>query len=143
MHSSRVFFWGALTGARQKLRYDSELLYVAAMFHDTPEQNVPPMVLTRANKLALAAPEYGASPLHALRADADLHEAHLRSMNDAPRSRGQIDSDLAIARAKIAEAEHFDEAVSFLTSRETFAVLNSRSALQQLDDLPGRTNAGV
>jgi hypothetical protein len=34
LHSSRVFFWGALTGARQNLRYDSELLYVAAMFHD-------------------------------------------------------------------------------------------------------------
>ncbi|MDR6659053.1 hypothetical protein J2W51_001595 [Tardiphaga robiniae] len=33
-HSTRVFFWGALTGARQKLRYNSELLYVAAMFHD-------------------------------------------------------------------------------------------------------------
>ncbi len=24
-HSSRVFFWGGLTGARQNLRYDSEL----------------------------------------------------------------------------------------------------------------------
>ncbi|MDR6661225.1 hypothetical protein J2W51_003811 [Tardiphaga robiniae] len=33
-HSSRVFFWGALAGRRQNLRYDSELLYVAAMFHD-------------------------------------------------------------------------------------------------------------
>jgi HD superfamily phosphodiesterase len=32
LHSSRVFFWGA--GAWQNLRYDSELLYVAAMFHD-------------------------------------------------------------------------------------------------------------
>lgn len=33
-HSSRVFFWGALTGTRKNLQYDSELLYVAAMFHD-------------------------------------------------------------------------------------------------------------
>ncbi len=33
-HSTRVFYWGALTGTRQKLQYDSELLYVAAMFHD-------------------------------------------------------------------------------------------------------------
>jgi hypothetical protein len=33
-HSSRVFFWGALAGRRQNLQYDSELLYVAAMFHD-------------------------------------------------------------------------------------------------------------
>ena len=33
-HSSRVFLFGALTGQRRGLRYDPELLYVGAMFHD-------------------------------------------------------------------------------------------------------------
>jgi HD superfamily phosphodiesterase len=33
-HSRRVFFWGALTGERKGLKYDSELLYIGAMFHD-------------------------------------------------------------------------------------------------------------
>jgi len=33
-HSTRVYFWGALTGQRQGLIFDPELLYVAAMFHD-------------------------------------------------------------------------------------------------------------
>ncbi|TAJ84612.1 HD domain-containing protein [Reyranella sp.] len=33
-HSRRVFFWGALTGERRGLKYDSELLYMGAMFHD-------------------------------------------------------------------------------------------------------------
>jgi hypothetical protein len=33
-HSSRVFYWGALTGARRGLRADAELLYAGAMFHD-------------------------------------------------------------------------------------------------------------
>jgi hypothetical protein len=33
-HSRRVFFWGALTGERRKLKYDPELLYMGAMFHD-------------------------------------------------------------------------------------------------------------
>src|SRR5262245_5134204 len=33
-HSRRVFFWGALTGERRGLKYDSELLYLGAMFHD-------------------------------------------------------------------------------------------------------------
>jgi hypothetical protein len=33
-HSRRVFLWGALEGTRQGLRYDAELLYVGAMFHD-------------------------------------------------------------------------------------------------------------
>ncbi|MBR1162226.1 MULTISPECIES: HD domain-containing protein [Bradyrhizobium] len=33
-HSRRVFFWGALTGNRRKLKFDPELLYIGAMFHD-------------------------------------------------------------------------------------------------------------
>jgi hypothetical protein len=33
-HSSRVYFWGALAGKRRGLRFDAELLYAGAMFHD-------------------------------------------------------------------------------------------------------------
>ncbi|GAB2537942.1 HD domain-containing protein [Nocardia heshunensis] len=33
-HSRRVFLWGALRGREAGLRFDAELLYVAAMFHD-------------------------------------------------------------------------------------------------------------
>ena len=33
-HSSRVYYWGALTGMRRGLRFDPELLYAGAMFHD-------------------------------------------------------------------------------------------------------------
>ena len=33
-HSSRVFYWGALTGVRRSLKFDAELLYAGAMFHD-------------------------------------------------------------------------------------------------------------
>jgi hypothetical protein len=33
-HSSRVYYWGALAGARKGLRFDRELLYAGAMFHD-------------------------------------------------------------------------------------------------------------
>jgi hypothetical protein len=33
-HSSRVYYWGALTGKRRGLRFDPELLYAGAMFHD-------------------------------------------------------------------------------------------------------------
>ena len=33
-HSRRVFFWGALSGDRRGLKYDPELLYMGAMFHD-------------------------------------------------------------------------------------------------------------
>lgn len=33
-HSRRVFFFAALTGSSKKLKYDVELLYIGAMFHD-------------------------------------------------------------------------------------------------------------
>ena len=33
-HSSRLFYWGALTGVRLGLRFDVELLYAGAMFRD-------------------------------------------------------------------------------------------------------------
>ncbi len=33
-HSVRVFVFGAMKGIRQNIKFDSELLYVAALFHD-------------------------------------------------------------------------------------------------------------
>jgi hypothetical protein len=33
-HSSRVYYFGALAGQRRGLKYDPELLYAGAMFHD-------------------------------------------------------------------------------------------------------------
>ena len=33
-HSTRVYFFVALTGKRRRLKFDPELLYVGAMFHD-------------------------------------------------------------------------------------------------------------
>lgn len=33
-HSSRVYYFGALAGKRRQLRFDAELLYAGAMFHD-------------------------------------------------------------------------------------------------------------
>src|ERR1017187_5418901 len=33
-HSSRVYYFGALAGKRRGLKFDAELLYAGAMFHD-------------------------------------------------------------------------------------------------------------
>src|ERR1700742_1210507 len=33
-HSSRVYYFGALAGKHRGLKFDSELLYIGAMFHD-------------------------------------------------------------------------------------------------------------
>ena len=103
----------------------------------TPEQTLPPAVLTRANQLARNSRQPAAGPLRELRNDADLLQAHVGNLPArTDRVRGQVDSHLAIARAKIEDARYFDEALVFLSPRETFAVLNSPAALEILFELP-------
>ena len=103
----------------------------------TPEQSSPPPILVRANELADASQETVGCPLRALRNDPGLLDAHLTSLSgQAPRSRGQVDPHLAIARAKIEDAETFDEALGYLTARETFAVLNSPRMLRAVCAMP-------
>jgi membrane glycosyltransferase len=103
---------------------------------NTPEQTAPPKVLLRANELANSPHRAVSCPLQELLNEPDLLSAHLNSLRASPRNRGRIDPHLAVARAKIEDAESFDEAVGYLNSRETFAVLNSRSVLQSLLQLP-------
>jgi membrane glycosyltransferase len=109
---------------------------------NTPEQIAPPKVLRRANELAIALRQAISSPLWELRNDPGLFAAHLKSVSPRmPRIRGQVDPHLAVARAKIEDADNFGEAVGYLTPRETFAVLNSQPVLQTLLELPHRQNA--
>ena len=103
----------------------------------TPEQTAPPQVLIRANELANASDEAAACPLLELRNEPRLLDAHLMNLpGDKPRNRGQINPHLAIARAKIEDAETFEEALGYLTARETFAVLNSPTMLRSVCAMP-------
>ncbi|WP_082512657.1 glucans biosynthesis glucosyltransferase MdoH [Afipia sp. Root123D2] len=103
----------------------------------TPEEITPPPVLRRANELAQTASDCIGNPLHELRDNVALRERHLEMIkNQAPRERGQIDPDLAVARAKLDDADAFDDAVGFLNNRETFALLNSESDFCRLMQLP-------
>jgi len=110
----------------------------------TPEQTAPPPVLARANDLANAAHPLAAGPLQALRRDPALLQAHLKNLPaPRPRGRGEVDSHLAIARAKIEDAQSFDEAVSWLTPREAFAVLHAPPVLMALLALPPGAETGA
>jgi membrane glycosyltransferase len=103
----------------------------------TPEQTASPPVLTRANELGNAPHSPLACPLRELRRDAVLLEAHLNNLSgQRPRKRGEVDPHLAIARAKIEDAETFEEAAGFLGAREKFAVLKSPAVLAVLFALP-------
>jgi membrane glycosyltransferase len=101
--------------------------------------------LERANELARATQQTVCCPLLELRRNRQLREAHLENLTrQAPKKRGEIDPHLAIARAKIEEAESVDEAATILRPRETFAVLNSAIvlgtlfALKQSQSAPSR-----
>ena len=108
----------------------------------TPEQAAPPRVLARANELASAPHSPLACPLHELRRDTGLLEAHLSNLSgQRPRKRGEVDPHLAIARAKIEDAETVDEAAGYLNQREKFAVLNAPAVLRNLLALPGSPDA--
>jgi membrane glycosyltransferase len=114
---------------------------VASSLFKTPEETSPPQVLLRANELASASHRAVSCPLLELRSDADLREAHLDNLSGPrPRDRGEVDPHLAIARAKIDDAETFEEAVTFLSPRETFAALHSPTILRVLLGLRRATN---
>jgi membrane glycosyltransferase len=103
----------------------------------TPEESAPPQILIRADELTRAAGVAIERPLLELRSDPRLLDAHLMNLPpDRSRSRGQINPHLAIARAKIEDAETLDEALSYLTSREEFAVLSSPRILRALHAKP-------
>jgi membrane glycosyltransferase len=103
----------------------------------TPEETSPPQVLLRANELAHESSQVAASALLELRNNRQLLENHLMNLPAGEsRTRGKIDPHLAIARAKIEDAETFDDALGYLTARETFAVLNSPTMLRAVFALP-------
>jgi membrane glycosyltransferase len=103
----------------------------------TPEQTEPPRLLVRANELASAPHEDVVSPLVELRNDKQILENHLANLpGDKRRTRGQIDPHLAIARAKIEDAETFDEVLGYLATRETYAVLYSPELLRVVCSMP-------
>jgi membrane glycosyltransferase len=107
----------------------------------TPDQTAPPRVLSRANELVDALDCPSCAPIGELRANPELLAAHVRSLPTQTRIRGQVDPHLAVARAKIEDAESFEEALDYLNPRETFAVLNSAAILQMVLRLPARTTA--
>ncbi|MGJ4929893.1 glucans biosynthesis glucosyltransferase MdoH [Bradyrhizobium sp. HKCCYLS2038] len=118
---------GLLTAARGR----------GAHVFTTPEDVAPPPVLVRARALADAQPPDRKSALAELRQNHELRRQHLAALPTRRRREpGDIDVELATARARIAEAGTFAQARGFLSRRETLAVLNDGTTLQQLAALP-------
>jgi len=98
----------------------------------TPEERNPPEVLRRANELADTLRVHDVE-LAALLRDGSLREAHADLIQAGPpRRRGDVDTNLVVANAKIKDATSLSEAVGFLSPAELTAVLSDRRSYRQL-----------
>ena len=108
----------------------------------TPEEASPPAIATRANALTSQLAAEGGDESDGIRAihdDAALREAHeIFLPTPQPRLRGHIDTDRALAEAKLGEAQNLEEAIGWLKPKERMVVLHDRALLDMLTRLPAR-----
>ncbi len=106
----------------------------------TPEEATPPAIATRANALTSQLAAEGGDESDGIRAIHD--DAHLRDNHDLflppaqPRLRGHIDTDRALAEAKLGDAQTLDEAITWLKPKERMVVLHDRALIDMLARLP-------
>jgi membrane glycosyltransferase len=99
----------------------------------TPEEYRPPAIATRANELQARNATLGFDDTDALRAlfqDRELLEHHEAMLpTPRPRRRGEIETDRAVAEAKLVDADTIDDALEWLQSKERMVVLHDRALL--------------
>ncbi len=99
----------------------------------TPEERVPPAIATRANELQARNTELrfdDVDGLQALYDDPRLRDEHEAMLPPAPvRRRGEIETDRALAEAKLVDAETIADALSWLRPKERMVVLHDRALL--------------
>ncbi|HZH52156.1 MAG TPA: glucans biosynthesis glucosyltransferase MdoH [Microvirga sp.] len=114
----------------------------------TPEEHRPPPIAVRANELQARNATFGFDDEDALRAiysDEALRERHVEMLPPATsRRRGEIETDRALAEAKLADAETIDEALNWLKQKERMVVLHDRALINllvRLKDKPSEAQA--
>ena len=102
----------------------------------TPEEFRPPAIATRANELQARNAAFGFDDddgIKALYEDANLRERHIEMLpSAAARKRGEIETDRALAEAKLVDAETIDEALHWLKHKERMVVMHDRALLNIL-----------
>jgi len=108
----------------------------------TPEEHQPPAIATRANELQARNVTFGfddADSLRAIYEDANLRERHVDMLPPAlPRKRGTIETERALAEAKLTDAETIDDAISWLHNKERMVVLHDRALIGMLVHLKAK-----
>ena len=111
----------------------------------TPEEAAPPPIATRANLLMQDFAQLGFDEDNGLRAvhsDEDLRQFHLAELPPgAPRQRGAIQPERAIAEARIRDAESADDVIAFIQPKEAMALLGDRGLIALFAQLPAHNTA--
>jgi membrane glycosyltransferase len=99
----------------------------------TPEEFRPPAIALRANELQARNAQRGFDDVDALVAlyrNPELREQHEAMLPPTPpRRRGEIETDRALAEAKLVDAETIEEALGWLKPKERMVVLHDRALL--------------
>ncbi len=97
-----------------------------------PEERDPPAILRRANELGNVLPADD-TRIGELFRNSALGQAHLGALDaPPPRKRGDVDTDLVVAKAKMAEAHTLDEALGHMSAKEKRALFGDRAGFTQL-----------
>jgi membrane glycosyltransferase len=102
----------------------------------TPEEGEPPSIASRANQLQTEFAKQGFDDSNALEAiyqDVDMRTAHEAMLPSAkPRKRGEIDTERAVAEAKLMDSQTIHEAMVWLKPKEQMVVLHDRALINVL-----------
>lgn len=99
----------------------------------SPEERTPPAVLVRANELAGELGNHEARLTEVLREHPDVAAAHLSQLAPPPpHEPGDVDRELVIAKARLAECDNLDQAMTILTAREKRSLLSDPDAFRAL-----------
>jgi membrane glycosyltransferase len=106
----------------------------------TPEEQITPPVVARANCLAeerASLDAEGPKGLYLLHADPEFRAFHLACLPRPQKRRdGNISSEWALADAKLSDAATIDEAISWLRPKERMAILQDQTLIAHLALLP-------
>ena len=105
----------------------------------TPEEFEPPPIAVRANELQVRNAGFDFDDkdgLAALYKDPGLRARHVEMLPPpVPRRRGEIDTERALAEAKLSDAETIEDALVWLKPKERMVVMKDPAMLERLVQL--------
>ncbi|MEM8664795.1 MAG: glucan biosynthesis glucosyltransferase H, partial [Pseudomonadota bacterium] len=104
----------------------------------TPQELAPPPIARDAERLRVRFPAAPGDALISLAADPELFRAHRKALDTAPRGRGAVDAETALATVKLSEAQSLEEVAQWLEPAERMRILSDTNLLDRVESLRRR-----